>query len=42
MAVDGILYVDAVAESGRNPVSQHQIQPAVSVENEQADTGQDD
>ena len=26
MAVNGI-YMDAVAESGRNPVSKHQIQP---------------
>ena len=27
MAVDSTVYVDAVAESGRNPVSKHQIQP---------------
>ena len=26
-------------ESGRNPVSKHQIQPDLSVENEQADVG---
>ena len=27
MAVDGIVYVDVVLKSGRNPVSKHQIQP---------------
>ena len=33
------IYVDAVAESERNPVNKHQIQAAVSIENEQADAG---
>ena len=39
MAVDGIR-LDAVAESGRNPASKHQIQPECG--NEQADAGRDD
>ena len=34
-------YVDAVVESGRNPVSKHQIQPECGVENEQAHAGRD-
>ena len=33
--------MDATAEIGRNPVSEHQIQP-LSMENEQADAGRDD
>ena len=28
MAVEGVTWMDAVAESGRNPVSKHRIQPA--------------
>ena len=32
-------YMDATAESGRNPVSKHQIQP--EYEDDQADTGRD-
>ena len=39
MAVGGIK-MDAAAESGRSPVSKHQIQPECG-DNEQADTGWD-
>ena len=37
-----MVYVDAVAESGRNSVSKHQpIRFSLSVKNERADTGWD-
>ena len=39
MAVDGIFVDAVVAESGRNPVSKYL---SLSVDNERADTGQDD
>ena len=40
MAYDGLnKYMDAAAELGRNPVSQHQIKP--EHEDEQADAGRD-
>ena len=42
MAGYGTVYVDAVAESGRDPVSKHQpIRFSLSVENERADVGRD-
>ena len=34
------IYLDAVAENGRNPVSKHQVQP-LSVENQGANKGRD-
>ena len=35
------VHVDAVAESGRNTVSKHQVRFSLSVDNERADAGRD-
>ena len=33
--------MDAAKESGRYPVSKHELQPGLNVENEEADAGRD-